>query len=78
MLFQLTDHTGMNPIKLVVRLTETEDQVELAEHDLNLRAQTFQFQLPTDPWRNFCPRFCRICGPWTRRGGPWPEAMNTL
>jgi subtilisin-like proprotein convertase family protein len=48
-LFQLTDHTGMNPVKLVVKLTEDEPNVESAEHDLNRRAKTFQFALPTDP-----------------------------
>lgn len=48
-LFQLTEHTGMNPVKLVVKLTEEEDAVESAEHDLNFRVQTRQFQPPTDP-----------------------------
>jgi hypothetical protein len=48
-LFQLTDHTGMNPVKLVVRLTEEEPLVEAADHDLNYRVQTYQLQLPTDP-----------------------------
>jgi subtilisin family serine protease len=48
-LFQLTDHTGMNPVKLVVKLTEEEPIVESAEHDLNRRASMFQFILPTDP-----------------------------
>jgi subtilisin-like proprotein convertase family protein/subtilisin family serine protease len=48
-LFQLTDHTGMNPVKLVVKLTEDEPSIESAEHDLNRRARTFQFALPTDP-----------------------------
>ncbi len=28
-LFQLTDHTGMNPVKLVVKLSEEDDLVEL-------------------------------------------------
>src|SRR5215510_12086646 len=32
--FQLTDHTGMNPVKLVVKLSEEEPEVESAEHDL--------------------------------------------
>ena len=36
-LFQLTDHTGMNPVKLVVTLTEQEPLVESADHDLNQR-----------------------------------------
>ncbi|HKQ51437.1 MAG TPA: proprotein convertase P-domain-containing protein [Pyrinomonadaceae bacterium] len=49
-LFQLTDHTGMNPVKLVVKMTEEEPEVEVAEHDLNQRASTYQFTLPTDPF----------------------------
>ena len=48
-LFQLTNHTGMNPVKLVVLLTENEPLVELAEHDLNQRMQKFQFSPPQDP-----------------------------
>src|SRR5829696_5355252 len=48
-LFQLTDHTGMNPVKLVVTLTEQEPLVESAEHDLNQRMSTYQLALPTDP-----------------------------
>jgi subtilisin-like proprotein convertase family protein len=49
-LFQLTDHTGMNPVKLVVKLMEEEPLVEIAEHDLNQRMNTYQeFALPTDP-----------------------------
>jgi subtilisin-like proprotein convertase family protein/subtilisin family serine protease len=48
-LFQLTDHTGMNPVKLVVTLTEQEPLVESAEHDLNQRMTTYQLVLPTDP-----------------------------
>jgi hypothetical protein len=34
-LFQLTNHTGMNPVKLVVKMTEEEPLVSVAEHDLN-------------------------------------------
>lgn len=49
-LFQLTDHTGMNPVKLIVKLTEGEPLVELAEHDLNYRAQICQLPIPTDPF----------------------------
>ncbi len=49
-LFQLTDHTGMNPVKLVVRLNEKEPLVESAEHDLNYRMNTYQLSLPTDPF----------------------------
>jgi len=48
-LFQLTDHTGMNPIKLVVKLTEQEPQVQSAEHDLNHRLSKYQFFVPSDP-----------------------------
>ena len=49
-LFQLTDHTGMNPVKLVVKLMEDEPLVELADHDLNYRVSTYQmFNLPSDP-----------------------------
>src|SRR5215210_6136434 len=48
-LFQLTGHTGMNPVKLVVTLTEQEPLVESAEHDLNQRATIDQLALPTDP-----------------------------
>lgn len=47
-LFQLTDHTGINPVKLVVALTEDEPAVELAENDLNQRMQRRQFAAPTD------------------------------
>lgn len=46
-LFQLTDHTGTNPVKLVVKLMEEEPLVEIAEHDLNQRMK--RYQLPTDP-----------------------------
>ena len=48
-LFQLTNHTGMNPVKLVVKLTEEDPLVEAAEHDLNQRVQTNQFAVPVDP-----------------------------
>lgn len=48
-LFQLTDHTGMNPVKLVVKLMEDEPQVAIADHDLNRRATTYQLALPSDP-----------------------------
>ncbi|MGA6925092.1 MAG: S8 family serine peptidase [Desulfosarcina sp.] len=48
-LFQLTNHTGMNPVKLVVRLTETDPLVEAAEHDLNQRVKTDAFVIPQDP-----------------------------
>lgn len=49
-LLQLTDHTGMNPVKLVVKLTEQEsDLLESVDHDLNMIAQTAAISLPTDP-----------------------------
>jgi subtilisin-like proprotein convertase family protein len=49
-LFQLTDHTGMNPVKLVVKLMEEDDRVENAENDLNQRMdRESPVALPTDP-----------------------------
>jgi len=48
-LFQLTEGTRMNPVKLVVRLMEQEPIVETADHDLNRRMSTYEFVLPTDP-----------------------------
>jgi subtilisin-like proprotein convertase family protein/subtilisin family serine protease len=48
-LFQLTNHTGINPVKLVVKLTEEDPLVEVAEHDLNQRPTTSQFSVPLDP-----------------------------
>lgn len=82
-LFQLTDHTGMNPVKLVVALTEQEPLVESAEHDLNQRMTTYQLALPTDPayarqWHlhtrfinsAFDPRSSAQCeGAWRLLGG---------
>src|SRR5688572_19820284 len=48
-LFQLTDQTGMNPVKLVVELNEKEnDLIESCEHDLNKRMQISAVNLPTD------------------------------
>ena len=49
-LFQLTEHTGMNPVKLVVKLTEEDALVETAEHDLNYLAKRYELALPTDPF----------------------------
>jgi subtilisin family serine protease len=47
--FQLTNHTGMNPVKLVVQLTEKEDCVELAENDLNHRVKRLEnISIPND------------------------------
>ena len=48
-LFQLTDHSGMNPVKLVCKLQEEDDSVEVADHDLNFRFDKYAFSLPTDP-----------------------------
>lgn len=48
-LYQLTSHTGINPVKLVVRLVEDEARlVDVAENDLNHRVHTTQFTVPTD------------------------------
>ncbi|MDP4565280.1 S8 family serine peptidase [Bacillus safensis] len=47
-LFRLTEHTGMNPVKLVVKLTEEEPLVEFAEHDLVYRMQKYDLPLPSD------------------------------
>lgn len=47
-LFQLTDYTAMNPVKLVVALTEKEPIIELAENDLNQLVARKQFTPPTD------------------------------
>jgi len=46
-LVQLTNDTGMNPVKLVVALTEGEPAVEMAENDLN-QHMTRRLTLPTD------------------------------
>ncbi|MDJ0980275.1 MAG: S8 family serine peptidase, partial [Kiloniellales bacterium] len=48
-LFQLTDATGMNPVKLVVKLTEGDARVAAAENDLNHRVATASLTLPLDP-----------------------------
>ena len=77
-LFQLTNHTGMNPVKLVVKLTEQESVVSMAEHDLNHQIKKYAFSLPQDPqylkqWhlhnrladREFSPRGSSNCeGAW--------------
>ncbi len=48
-IYQLTDATGMNPIKLVVLLTEDQDNiVEIAENDLNYAVTLSQFVTPTE------------------------------
>ena len=48
-LFRLTNQTGMNPVKLVVKLTEEEPLVTRADHDLNVQAQKYEITLPDDP-----------------------------
>ena len=48
-LFQLSNHTGINPVKLVVRLSEDEPLVEMAENDLNYVVAKQAFVPPTDP-----------------------------
>ena len=48
-LFRLTDQTGMNPVKLVVKLTEDEPLVTRADHDLNVQARKYEVEVPDDP-----------------------------
>nr|WP_295929486.1 S8 family serine peptidase [uncultured Dyadobacter sp.] len=48
-LFQLTNDTGINPVKLVVALTEDEPDIAFAEHDLNMKMRKFAITLPLDP-----------------------------
>jgi len=48
--YQLTAATGMNPVKLVVKLAESEAIVARAEHDLNHRMTKYAFVPPTDPF----------------------------
>lgn len=48
-LFELTNHTGINPVKLVVQLSEEEPLVELAENDLNYIVAKQAIVPPTDP-----------------------------
>ena len=49
-LLRLTDATGMNPVKLVVKLMEGEKKlVENVEHDLNMRFSKC-LTIPTDPF----------------------------
>ncbi len=48
-LLQLTDQTGMNPLKLVVLINETESGlVESCEHDLNKRMTVSDINIPAD------------------------------
>lgn len=48
-LFQVTTSTGINPIKLIVKLTEEEPLVEVADNDLNHEIKKYAFSLPRDP-----------------------------
>jgi subtilisin-like proprotein convertase family protein len=45
---QVTDHTGMNPVKVVVALSEQEPHVARAENDLNQRMMRRAVAIPTD------------------------------
>ena len=48
-LYQVSNNTGMNPVKLVVQLMENEGSlVELVEHDLNYTSKMYQIPFPTD------------------------------
>jgi subtilisin-like proprotein convertase family protein len=48
-LFQVTDQTNINPVKLVVLINETEkDIVESCEHDLNKRMALTNVNIPAD------------------------------
>lgn len=47
-LFQITNATGMNPIKLIVLLIEEEENVETADHDLNHQMRTYDLEIPRD------------------------------
>ncbi len=47
--YRLTDATGMNPLKLIIKLNEDESIVDLAEHDLNHRIRKYSFEIPDDP-----------------------------
>ena len=48
-LFQLTNHTGMNPLKLVVHLTEKDALIESAGHDVNRLLTKYELPIPSDP-----------------------------
>ncbi len=50
-LVQLTNETGINPVKLVVQLIENEQEtVEMADMDLNFRVKKYGVSIPTDPF----------------------------
>lgn len=48
-LFELTNHTGINPVKLVVQMTENDPAVARVDHDLNVQMRRCALTLPTDP-----------------------------
>jgi len=48
-LLQLTNDTGMNPVKLVCMITETEPAIDIVEHDLNVNVKKYALTLPNDP-----------------------------
>lgn len=47
-LFQLTNDTGLNPVKLIVKITETEPNIAFAEHDLNMKVKKYALAMPND------------------------------
>lgn len=51
-LFLVTDHTGLNPIKLVNKLMESEDKVIIADHDLNFIFKKYDINIPSDEHYN--------------------------
>lgn len=78
-LFELTAHTGMNPVKLVVAMKEKEEFVESAENDLNYRmgkrapappsdgSYAAQWHLHATPGSDVDPRAHARCEEaWTR------------
>lgn len=48
-LFQMTENTELDPVSLVVKLMEDEAMVEVADHDLNYRANVYAVAIPIDP-----------------------------
>lgn len=46
-LFQLTNQSGMNPVKMIVKINEEEPSVQIAEHDLIQRVTKY-LTLPSD------------------------------
>ncbi|QRQ99544.1 S8 family serine peptidase [Dyadobacter sandarakinus] len=50
-LFQLTNQSGMNPVKMIVKINEEEPGIAIAEHDLIQRVTKY-LDLPADPSYN--------------------------